>query len=99
MFPSRQREEHLMKQLASLTRRDFLACAMAAMGTAALAGCGSTSSSTGTSTSASTTSASQDTYTLVKDGQLTIASDLANPPLDYTDTSTNEPAGFEVELM
>ena len=91
-----------MKQLASLTRRDFLACAMAAMGTAALAGCGSASSSTGTSstsTSASTTSASQDTYTLVKDGQLTIASDLANPPLDYTDTSTNEPAGFEVELM
>ncbi|RGU48711.1 amino acid ABC transporter substrate-binding protein [Olsenella sp. AF16-14LB] len=72
---------------------------MAAMGTAALAGCGSTSSSTGTSTSASTNSASQDTYTLVKDGQLTIASDLANPPLDYTDTSTNEPAGFEVELM
>lgn len=72
---------------------------MAAMGTAALAGCGSASSSTGTSTSASTTSASQDTYTLVKDGQLTIASDLANPPLDYTDTSTNEPAGFEVELM
>ena len=88
-----------MKQLASLTRRDFLACAMAAMGTAALAGCGSASSSTGTSTSASTTSASQDTYTLVKDGQLTIASDLANPPLDYTDTSSNEPAGFEVELM
>lgn len=88
-----------MKQLASLTRRDFLACAMAAMGTAALAGCGSTSSSTGTSTSSITTSASQDAYTLVKDGQLTIASDLANPPLDYTDTSTNEPAGFEVELM
>ena len=88
-----------MKQLASLTRRDFLACAMAAMGTAALAEFVSASSSTGTSTSASTTSASQDTYTLVKDGQLTIASDLANPPLDYTDTSTNEPAGFEVELM
>lgn len=88
-----------MKQLASLTRRDFLACAMAAMGTAALAGCGSASSSTGTSTSSNVASASQDTYTLVKSGQLTIASDLANPPLDYTDTSTNEPAGFEVELM
>ncbi|MCI1667644.1 MAG: amino acid ABC transporter substrate-binding protein [Olsenella sp.] len=88
-----------MKQLASLTRRDFLACAMAVMGTAALAGCGSMSSSTGASTSATITSPSQDTYTLVKDGQLTIASDLANPPLDYTDTSTNEPAGFEVELM
>ena len=89
-----------MKQLASLlTRRDFLACAIAAMGTTALAGCGSASSSTGSSTSTATTSASQDTYTLVKDGQLTIASDLANPPLDYTDTSANEPAGFEVELM
>ena len=88
-----------MKQLASLTRRDFLACAMAAMGTAALAGCGSASSSTGASSSSNAASASQDTYTLVKSGQLTIASDLANPPLDYTDTSTNEPAGFEVELM
>ena len=87
-----------MKQLASLTRRDFLACAMAAMGTAALAGCGSTASPTGAS-AGSAAASSNDTYTLVKDGQLTIASDLANPPLDYTDTSTNQPAGFEVELM
>ena len=88
-----------MKQLASFTRRDFLACAMAAVSTAALAGCGPTSSSANASTSPAAPSAPEGPYALAKAGQLTVASDLANPPLDYTDTSTNQPAGFEVELM
>ncbi|MGI6230278.1 MAG: ABC transporter substrate-binding protein [Tractidigestivibacter sp.] len=86
-----------MKKLVSLSRRDFIACAFAAVGSAALAGCGSSSSSS--STDASDASSGSDSYTLVKAGTLTVASDLANPPLDYVDTDTNEPAGFEVELM
>lgn len=38
-------------------------------------------------------------YTLVEDGQITVASDLANAPLDFVDETTGEPQGFEVDLI
>lgn len=37
-------------------------------------------------------------YTLVTSGELTVASDLATPPFEYT-TDAGEPQGFTVELM
>lgn len=37
-------------------------------------------------------------YTLVEDGKLTVASDLATPPFEYTE-SDGTPQGFTVELM
>lgn len=37
-------------------------------------------------------------YTLIEEGKLTVASDLATPPFEYADDS-GEPQGFTVELM
>lgn len=41
--------------------------------------------------------ASADGYTTVKEGTLTVVSDLANPPFDYMEDGVAK--GFEVELM
>lgn len=80
----------LMDMNAMMGRRGFLSVAAAA-GMLALTGCGSGSSG----------SASSDTadggYTLVEQGKIIVASDLANPPLDYVENNENK--GFEVELM
>lgn len=55
-----------------------------------LAGCaGSSSTSGGTG----------DDLGLVSPGKLSVVSDLANPPFDYIEEGTTNPAGFEVELM
>lgn len=61
------------------------------------------STASDTATSASTdgsASGASDTasYTLVEEGKLTVASDLATPPFEYADDS-GEPQGFTVELM
>lgn len=72
----------------TIDRRGFIA-AVGAAGTLALAGCGSSSSSSKTADASS--------YTLVEEGKLIVASDLANPPLDYVENNENK--GFEVELM
>ncbi len=59
----------------------------------AIAGCsnGSTSNSSGSGEEGSS-------YTLVEDGKLTVASDLATPPFEYVDDGGTD-QGFTVELM
>lgn len=64
--------------------------------TAALAGC---SGGGRTSTTSTTDEANAAGYTLVEDGKLVVASDLANPPFDFVNESTAEAQGFEVDLM
>lgn len=64
--------------------------------TAALAGC---SGGGRTSTTSTTDDANAAGYTLVEDGKLVVASDLANPPFDFVNESTAEAQGFEVDLM
>ena len=76
-----------------LDRRNFFGIIGAAAGTVVLAGCGGTSA--GTSTGAKKDDASG--YALVQPGKIIVASDLANPPFDFVET--NEPKGFEVDLM
>lgn len=44
-------------------------------------------------------SADAASYTLVEDGTITVASDLANAPLDFVDENTGEPQGFEIDLI
>ena len=38
-------------------------------------------------------------YTLVEDGKIIVASDLANAPLDFVDEKTGEAQGFEIDLI
>lgn len=81
----------------SISRRSFVGLGAAAVLSASLAACGgSGSSNAGSSDNANAEAASGD-YTLVTEGTLTVASDLANPPLDYVEDG--EDKGFEVELM
>ena len=77
----------------TLDRRGFVAAVSAAAGALALAGCGSSK----IGASAADASADAASYTLVEDGKIIVASDLANPPLDYVENNENK--GFEVELM
>ena len=69
-----------------------VACALALT----ISGC-----SGGGQTSAPTTSddAAEAAYTLVEDGTITVASDLANAPLDFVDEKTGEAQGFEIDLI
>ena len=69
-----------------------VACALALT----ISGC-----SGGGQTSAPTTSddAAEAAYALVQDGTITVASDLANAPLDFVDEKTGEAQGFEIDLI
>ena len=69
-----------------------VACALAL----SISGC-----SGGGQTSAPTTSddAAEAAYTLVEDGKIIVASDLANAPLDFVDEKTGEAQGFEIDLI
>lgn len=78
----------------TLDRCNFILGLGAAAGAAVLAGCGGNS---GAGAAASTDSANAASYTLVQDGKIIVASDLANPPFDYMDGTTA--VGFEVDLM
>ncbi len=77
----------------NLDRRGFIAALGGAAGTLVLAGCGSSK----TSDSSAAASSDEAAYTLVEEGKIIVASDLANPPLDYVENNENK--GFEVELM
>ena len=68
-----------------------VACALAVT----IAGC-SGGGQTSTPASDNTSEAS---YTLVTDGTITVASDLANAPLDFVDENTGEAQGFEIDLI
>lgn len=52
-----------------------------------------------TSAPATSDDASGAGYTLVEDGTITVASDLANAPLDFVDEKTGEAQGFEIDLI
>ena len=49
--------------------------------------------------SAESPDAAEAAYTLVEDGTITVASDLANAPLDFVDEKTGEAQGFEIDLI
>lgn len=72
-------------------RRSFILGMGAVAGSAVLAGCG------GNAAGSATTGTTSDSYTLVQEGKIIVASDLANPPFDFVDGTT--PKGFEVDLM
>ena len=69
-----------------------VACALAVT----IAGC---SGGGQTSTPSTTDDAAEASYTLVEDGTITVASDLANAPLDFVDEKTGEAQGFEIDLI
>ena len=69
-----------------------VACALAVT----IAGC---SGGGQTSTPSTTDDATEASYTLVEDGTITVASDLANAPLDFVDEKTGEAQGFEIDLI
>ena len=62
-------------------------------------GSGNAASGSGSGDTQASSSADASSYKLVKDGTLTVASDLSNPPFDYYENGSSAPAGFEVELM
>lgn len=80
-----------------LDRRNFIYAIGAAAGTAVLSGCGASGSNSGSGSAAASGDSGKAGYTLVEDGKIIVASDLANPPFDYVDD--NQPKGFEVDLM
>ena len=75
----------------TLDRRSFILGMGAVAGSAVLAGCG------GNAAGSATTGTTSDSYTLVQEGKIIVASDLANPPFDFVEGTT--PKGFEVDLM
>ena len=52
-----------------------------------------------TDTLSTTDDAAEAAYTLVEDGKIIVASDLANAPLDFVDEKTGEAQGFEIDLI
>ena len=95
----KEQEGNTMKN--SMSRRQFILAAGALAGSAVLAGCGgsSTSSSTTSSTDSTSTSSSDDSYTLVKDGTLTVVAELGFAPFEYMDDKTGDPEGFDVDVI
>lgn len=95
----KEQEGNTMKN--SMSRRQFILAAGAIAGSAVLAGCGgsSTSSSATSSTDAASTSSSDDSYTLVKDGTLTVVAELGFAPFEYMDDKTGDPEGFDVDVI
>ena len=68
-----------------------VACALAAT----ISGC----SGGGQTSTPTTDDTAEAAYTLVEDGKIIVASDLANAPLDFVDEKTGEAQGFEVDLI
>ncbi|MGN0056261.1 MAG: ABC transporter substrate-binding protein [Atopobiaceae bacterium] len=76
-----------------------IACAAALA--LSLGACGGSSSSSSQSSSGSSDSSTTSTtsYTTVEDGKLVGVSDMAYPPLESISDSTNQPEGFEIDMM
>ena len=68
-----------------------VACALAVT----ISGC----SGGGQTSTPTTDDTAEAAYTLVEDGKIIVASDLANAPLDFVDEKTGEAQGFEVDLI
>lgn len=68
-----------------------------------LAACGSNPSTTTTGSGSTSTPSGSPTVTpptdLLVSGTLTVGSDTTYPPQEYIDTTTNQPAGFDVDLI
>lgn len=68
-----------------------------------LAACGSSGTTTGSGGNTPTTNSSTPTVTppndLLTPGTLTVGSDTTYPPQEYIDTTTNKPAGFDIDLI
>jgi len=64
-----------------------------------LAACGSGGSSTPSTSSNPTTSTTASPADLITPGVLTIGSDTTYPPQEFIDSTTNQPAGFDVDLI
>ena len=64
-----------------------------------LAACGSGGSSTPSTSSNPTTSTTTSPTDLITPGVLTIGSDTTYPPQEFIDSTTNQPAGFDVDLI
>jgi polar amino acid transport system substrate-binding protein len=98
-----ENSDHSAKNMRVWSRRQFISgFTMAAASAAvipALTACGSSTSSSNSSNSSSNTSDSSDSYTLVEAGKLTVASDLAYPPMESVPDGGGDPVGFEVDMM
>jgi len=81
--------------MSQLSRRQFLAGTVVALGSVGLAACGG-SSDGGAPTDAAPADASE--YTLVNEGKLTCISNLYFPPFEYMDEKTGEPMGFDIDM-
>ena len=68
-----------------------VACALAVT----ISGC----SGGGQTSTPTTDDTAEAAYTLVEDGKIIVASDLANAPLDFVDEKTGEAQGFEIDLI
>lgn len=79
------------------SRAAFLAATFAL---AAIAGCGGgdEDSTTSTSAGASETTAATGPPPLVNDGQFTVCSDAALPPMEFVESPGQPPTGFDVDL-
>ena len=64
-----------------------------------LTACGSGGSSTPSTSSNPTTSTTTSPTDLITPGVLTIGSDTTYPPQEFIDSTTNQPAGFDVDLI
>jgi polar amino acid transport system substrate-binding protein len=64
-----------------------------------LVACGSTTSSTNVPTPNSATPTVTPPNDLLTPGTLTVGSDTTYPPQEYIDTSTGQPAGFDIDLI
>jgi polar amino acid transport system substrate-binding protein len=82
---------HKVRQIMGLVLALSLTAALVA-----LAGCGKSSAATSTDGSGDATSTAA-SYTLVKDGYLTVGSDLDYPPMEQL--NGDQPEGFDVDLM
>lgn len=83
----------------SMSRRQFILAAGALAGSAALAGCGESSTSSSSTSTSTDSSSSDDSYTLVKDGTLTVVAELGFAPFEYMDDKTGDPEGFDVDVI
>lgn len=64
-----------------------------------LAGCGGSSTSSSSTSTSTDSSSSDDSYTLVKDGTLTVAAELGFAPFEYMNDQTGDPEGFDVDVI
>lgn len=84
----------------AFSRRTLLKASLAGLGFAAasgIAGCGSSNSGSGTVGSAAGSAAASETYTLIKEGTLTVATSVGFEPFEFMEDG--EYKGFDLDLI